>query len=167
LKAKTKVSGDVDAEAARWCVAQGMPYVMTGAGPIDIIAAPRELVITAEKIAVPRHIYTDGQVRPDLETFDTTPVGDTRGRWQGDEVVAETIGMSAGVGPAGAPRTEASRVVERFKVTGNVLTISATWTDKSVLKGPYRYTLTYRRLPASYTAPEHYCDPRDNGVGHP
>jgi hypothetical protein len=33
-------------------------------------------------------------------------------------------------------RAQASRVVERFKAMGNMLMISATWTDKTVFKAP-------------------------------
>ena len=39
-KAKLKARDDVDVEEVRWCVQQGLPYVMENAGPIDIVVGP-------------------------------------------------------------------------------------------------------------------------------
>jgi hypothetical protein len=164
-KAKLKARDDVDVEEVRWCVQQGLPYVMENAGPIDIVVGPEELAILEEKVALPRHIYTAGQPHPDMKIFDNTPVGYSSGRWLGnDELIVETFGLSAGVGPANAPRTESARVSETFKVVGDTLKVSTIWTDPATFRRPYRYTLVYQRLPADYTAQESYCDPRANGV---
>jgi hypothetical protein len=166
-KAKLKARDDVDLEQVRWCVEQGLPYIMDNAGPIDIIVGPQELAILEEKVALPRHIYTAGQPHPDMNIFDTTSVGYSSGRWQGDDLVVDTAGLSAGVGPAGAPRTESAKISETFKVVGDTLKVSTIWTDPATFRRPYRYTLVYQRLPADYTAQENYCDPRAAGVAHP
>jgi hypothetical protein len=167
-KTKLKARDDADAEDVRWCVQQGLPYIMENAGPLDIIVGPKELAILEEKVALPRHIYTAGQPHPDMTIFDNTPVGYSSGRWVGkDELVVDTIGLSAGVGPTNAPRTESAKVSETFKVVGDTLKVSTIWTDPATFRRPYRYTLVYQRLPADYTAPESYCDPRANGVVHP
>lgn len=165
-KATLKATGDVDVQAVRWCVEQGLPYVMDAAGAIDILVGPKEVAILEEKDALPRHIYTGGQPHPDMTIFDNTPVGYSSGRWQGDELIVDTVGLSAGVGPAGAPRTQSATVSETFKVAGNTLEVATTWTDPATFRQPYQYTLIYRRLPARYTAREDYCDPRVNGVVH-
>jgi hypothetical protein len=167
-KAKLKARDDADVEDVRWCVQQGLPYIMENAGPLDIIVGPKELVILEEKVALPRHIYTAGQPHPDMTIFDNTPVGYSSGRWQGkDELIVDTIGLSAGVGPANAPRTETAKVSETFKVVGETLKVTTIWTDPATFRRPHRYTLVYQRLPADYTAQESYCDPRANGVVHP
>jgi hypothetical protein len=167
-RAKLKARDDVDVEDVRWCVQQGLPYIMENAGPLDIIVGQEELVILEEQVALPRHIYTAGQPHPDMTIFDSTPVGYSSGRWVGkDELMVDTIGLSAGVGPANAPRTESAKVSETFKVAGDTLKVSTIWTDPATFRRPYRYTLVYERLPAGYTAQESYCDPRANGVVHP
>jgi hypothetical protein len=167
-KAKLKARDDADAEDVRWCVQQGLPYVMENSGPIDIIVGPAEFAILEEKVGLPRHIYTAGQPHPDMTTFDNSPVGYSSGRWRGnDELIVDTIGLSAGVGPTNAPRTESAKISETFKVVGDMLKVSTIWTDPATFRRPYRYTLVYQRLPANYTAPESYCDPRANGVVHP
>jgi hypothetical protein len=167
-KAKLKARDDVDMEDVRWCVQQGLPYIMENAGPIDIIVGSKELAILEEKVALPRHIYTAGQPHPDMTIFDNTPVGYSSGRWQGDdELIVDTFGLSAGVGPSNAPRTESAKISETFKVVGDTLKVSTIWTDPATFRRPYRYTLVYQRLPANYTPQESYCDPRANGVAHP
>jgi hypothetical protein len=167
-KAKLKARDDADVEDVRWCVQQGLPYIMESAGPLDILVGPKEIAILEEKVALPRHIYTAGQPRPDMTIFDNTPVGYSSGRWQGDdELIVDTVGLSAGVGPGNAPRTESAKISEKFKVAGDTLKVSTTWTDPATFRRPYHYTLVYQRLPANYTAEESYCDPRANGVAHP
>jgi hypothetical protein len=167
-KTKLKAQDDVDVEDVRWCVQQGLPYIMENSGPLDIIVGAEELAILEEKVALPRHIYTAGQPHPDMSIFDNTPVGYSNGRWLGnDELIVDTIGLSAGVGPANAPRTESAKVSETFKVVGDTLKVSTIWTDPATFRRPYRYTLVYQRLPANHTAQESYCDPRANGVVQP
>ncbi len=164
---KVQARDDIDVQSVRWCVEQGLPYVMDNAGPIDIIVGPQEMAILAEKVALPRHIYTAGQPRPDMSIYDPTPVGYSSGQWRGqNELVVETVGLSAGVGPASIPRTPTSHLSETFTVSGQTLTVTAVWTDPATLRRPYRYSLTYQKLPERYTAREYYCDPRANGVGH-
>lgn len=171
--AKTEMSkpdrkGDVHLESDRWCIFQGMPYVMDNAGPIEIRQSPGETIILAERLAVPRHIYFKLKERPTADVFDFTPVGFSTGQRSGDSLVVTTDMFSEGIGLEGAPRTENARLVERFTVSkdGKQLVVNSTWTDAGVFKTPYRYTWTYERIPETYTAGFHYCDPRDNGVGN-
>ena len=167
-KSKPDHKGDVHLESDRWCIFQGMPYVMDSAGPIEIRQSAGETVILAERLAVPRHIYFKLAERPTADIFDFTAVGLSTGQLSGDSLVVTTDMFTAGVGLEGAPRTEKAKVVERFKVSkdGKQLAITATWTDPDVFKTPYTYTWTYERLPESYTASFFHCDPQANGVGN-
>jgi hypothetical protein len=165
---KVKTKGDVDLEAVRWCVYQGLPYIMDNAGPIEIRRSPYEFVVASEQIAVPRHIYTSIAKHPSEDVFDNTVVGNSLGKWASGVLTVDTVGLKEGVGPAGAPRTGKSHVVEHFRLAdgGKRLLVTATWTDPKVFAKPYTYTLAYERLPDDYTPPAYYCDPRNNGVGH-
>jgi hypothetical protein len=167
-KAKPDRRGDIDVESDRWCIYQGMPYVMSSAGPIEIRQSPGETIIVAERLAVPRHIYHQLKKRPSPDVFDFTPVGLSTGRREGDALVVETDMFSEGLGPDGVPRTEKTKLVERFHVSkdGTALAVTSTWKDPGVFVKPYVYTWTYERIPEDYTVVEHYCDPRANGVGN-
>lgn len=160
--------GDVDLESDRWCIFQGMPYVMDSAGPIEIRQSVGETIIIAERLAVPRHIYFKLDERPSADVYDFTPVGLSTGQREGDSLVVTTDMFTAGLGLDGAPRTEKAKLVERFNVSknGKELVIASTWTDPDVYKEPYRYSWTYERIPENYTASPNYCDPRANGVGN-
>jgi len=159
--------GDIDVEGARWCVFQGMPYVMDNAGPIEIRQSPAEAIIIAEHLAVPRHIYFHLK-RPTADIFDFTPVGMSTGKRVGNGLTVNTDMFANGLGPNGIPRTEKSKLVERFQLLqgGRKLAVTATWTDPGVFVKPYVYTWTYERIPENYTVQEYYCDPRANGVGN-
>ena len=160
--------GDIDVESDRWCVYQGMPYVMDNAGPIEIRQSPAETIIVAEHLAVPRHIYFRLKKRPTPDIFDFTPVGNAVGRRVGDTLVVDTGMFSDGMGPDGVPRGEKSKVVERFQVLegGEKLAVTTTWTDPDIFVKPYVYTWTYEKIPEGYTVEGKYCDPRVNGVGN-
>jgi hypothetical protein len=164
--AKTKTDGEVDVEASRWCVPQGLPYLMTSAGALEFRTAPTEILMLAERLGIPRHIYTARRTHVSEDVFDHTPLGNSIGRWTGGVLTVDTVGFNKGVGPTGAPRTETAHLVERFQVSGDRLVVTSTWTDPKAFSRPYTYTLTYERLPAAYVGQENYCDPRDNGVGH-
>lgn len=172
-RAKTEMvkpdrKGDIDLESDRWCVFQGMPYVMGNAGPIEIRQSPAETIIVAERLAVPRHIYFQLKKRPSPDIFDFTVVGNSIGRRTGDALIVNTEMFSEGLGPDGVPRTEKAKLVERFQLLdgGQKLAVTSTWTDPDIFVKPYVYTWTYEKLPADYTVEPHYCDPRANGVGN-
>lgn len=160
--------GDVDLESDRWCIFQGMPYVMDSAGPIEIRQSPGETVILAERLAIPRHIYFKLAERPSPDVFDFTAVGFSTGQREGDSLVVTTDMFTEGVGLNGAPRTEKAKLVERFKVSGDgkQLVVSSTWSDPDVFRTPYSYTWTYERIPENYTVSFFHCDPQANGVGN-
>lgn len=162
--AKVAREGDTEADANKWCVIQGMPHLMDSAGPIDVIQGATEIVILAEKLAAARHIYTDGRKHPSEAIFDNTEIGNSVGHWNKGALNVDTVGFTKGIGPFGAPRTETSHLVETFKLAGDKLTVTSTWTDPAVYAKPFTYTLVYDRLPSDYSAQEYYCDPRDHGA---
>lgn len=157
----------LDEKSRLWCLQQGMPYLMEHGGPIDIVQNGGELSIQAEHLSLPRHIYLDGRRHPDPAVFDNVEAGNSIGRWKGDTLLVDTVGFSDGVGPAGAPRTASGHLVEQIRISGGKLLVTSTWSDPKVFVKPYTYTLTYKALPADYTAVEDYCSPLENGVGRP
>lgn len=165
--AKPGHKGDVDIEGSRWCVFEGVPYVMDNAGPIEIRQSAAETIIVAERLAVPRHVYFRLK-RPTADTFDFTPVGLSTGRRAGNALLVDTDMFQDGLGPNGVPRTEKSKMAERFQLAdgGKKLVVTTTWSDPDIFAKPYVYTLTYERIAEPYRVQEYYCDPRANGVGN-
>jgi hypothetical protein len=154
---------DTDKGLDNRCVLQGMPHVLDSAGPIDIIQGETEVVISAEKLSHFRHIYIDGRKHVSDDLFDHSSMGDSIGHWRGNSLMVETVGFSKGVGPFGAPLTDNTHLIETFKVVGDMLSVTSTWTDKFTFAKPFIYTLVYDRVQGAYTADNYYCDPRNNG----
>jgi hypothetical protein len=82
-------------------------------------------------------------------------LGDSIAHWEGDTLVADTIGLHPTRGvtsiPGGGYRTDKSHLVERYKLieNGNVLSVTFTWTDPTVFAAPQTYEFRYYRLPAA------------------
>ena len=157
-----------DEYATRWCNWIGLPAAMDATRPIDIRQGRRQIVMNFETIATPRHIYLDRAKHVDLDTYDATTTGDSIGRWDGDTLVVDTIGIAGNKGlsaiPGGGFRTDDSHLVERYRLlnNGSVLEATFTWTDPKVFRAPHTYQYRYYRAPARYEAqPPIWCDPFD------
>jgi len=95
------------------CLPDGVPadlFVMT----FKMIEAPNEIVMLTEIGSPPRQIYTDGRSLP--KNPDPTWMGYSVGKWQGDTLVVETVGLNdrGWLDGFGHPRSEAMRMTERY-----------------------------------------------------
>lgn len=157
------------AKAIRWCNWVGMPTTMDVGRPLNIRQGAREIVIVAESPVTPvRHLYLDRKTHIDKEIFDPTTSGDSIAHWEGDTLVADTIGFEPTRGitaiPGGGFRTANSHLVERYRLlkNGTVLSVRFTWTDPDVFQTPHTYEFRYQRVEKEYGArPYQLCDPFD------
>jgi len=97
------------------CLPSNTPRIWTLPHRQRIIQTPRELVVLNEFSSAYRQIYTDGRALP----VDPQPSwnGYSIGRWQGQTLVVETIGLSKNVwlDISGSPLSEEARVTERLR----------------------------------------------------
>jgi hypothetical protein len=140
------------------CAPGGTPTSITTQrtehGPIELIQRPGVLWILAEFPQSIRRIPTDGSPLP--EDPDPSFAGTSRGRWEGDTLVVETIAIDTrmrniSVGRSGDANawthSEQERVIERFsRPSKNFLTYQVTVDDPVVLaqpfvSAPWRWTL--------------------------
>ena len=82
-----------------------MPGIMGQPYPMEFLLTPGQVTIVIEAYNQIRHIYTDG--RPLPEDPDPTFYGTSVGHWEGDTLVAETVGF------AEVPRGITSRIATR------------------------------------------------------
>jgi hypothetical protein len=139
------------------CLPPGMPGIMGQPYPMEFLMTPGKVTIIIEAYTQVRHIYTDG--RPLPEDPDPKFFGTSIGHWQGDTLVAETVGFNDHVQLArGVPHTDKMKIVERFRLTDpDTMSIETTITDPGVLTAPYITTGTLRRH-RNWTISEYVCE---------
>src|SRR5687767_11678475 len=151
--------GDAPATPAVLCLPYGMPRMMTVASyPIEILQTPGQITIVTEAFSEVRRVFLD---QPQLPIDDVPPgyYGHSVGRWEGDTLVIETVGIKESVpGYNGMPHSSQMRIVERLRlVAPDILHDQITIHDPVVLEKPLMYTLGYRRL-SNYKMVEFVCE---------
>ncbi len=139
------------------CLPPGMPGIMGQPYPMEFLLTPGKVTIVIEAYTQVRHIYTDGRALP--AEPDPTFFGTSIGHWEGDTLVAETVGFSDHVQHArGVPHGEKMKIVERFRLTDlDTMTIETTISDPEVLTAPYTTSASLRRH-RNWTISEYICE---------
>jgi hypothetical protein len=115
-----------------------------------IVQAPGVVAITYEMIHDTRVIYTDG--RPHINTGIRQYLGSTRGRWEGDVLVAETTNLtdqtSIGLNGNGLRHSDKMKLTEKWKrVANDIVQYQVTIDDPVTFARPY--TLSMPMTPLS------------------
>jgi hypothetical protein len=147
------------ANAAR---GNGALLVNPDSGGIHIIEHKDEVILAGERGGV-RHIYLDGRPHPALAGRVPTPAGHSTGRYDGNALIIDTIGLTPGGVVGGGQRTPETRLTERLEVSpdGKTMTITYTWQDPKIYQKPHTYSYVFDRLPAGSYAFEDWCDAGD------
>ena len=139
------------------CLPPGMPGIMGQPYPMEFLLTPGKVTIVIEAYTQVRHIYTDGRSLP--EEPDPKFFGTSIGRWEGDTLVAETVGFNDFVQHArGVPHGDKMKIVERFRLTDpDTMSIETTISDPDALTVPYTTTASLRRH-RDWTISEYVCE---------
>ena len=134
---------------------------MAAVEAIEILQTPKQIVVLAEFLTQTRRIYVNEKM-PALEDISPGYNGYSVGRWQGDTLIVETIGVREDVKFMGIPRSAQMKVTERLRLTApDLLENQITIDDPAVLATPYRFTFGYKRNP-EYRIMEYICDNNRN-----
>jgi hypothetical protein len=121
------------------CVPDGMPRIMR-LYPIEFLFTPGRLTVGIETYSQTRRIYMDG--RPLPEDPDPAFNGHSVGRWEGDTLVIDTIGLHPmnRLVP-GVQFSEQGRIRERIRLESpDRLVATVTVTDPAIFAKPWTYT---------------------------
>ena len=143
-------------EAQAMCLPPGIPGVMQQPYPIEILYSPDRVTILTEAYEQVRRIYMDG--RPLPEDPDLFFNGNSVGRWDGNTLVIDTVGLSpqSNIAP-GIPHTEKSRIAERiFLQAPGQMIDEMTITNPDVLTEPFVVRVAYK-LDNSFPIREYVC----------
>jgi hypothetical protein len=175
--ARTKAERASDAEGTPIaapgvdCLPYGMPEMMSAIYPLEILQTPGQVTIIAEAFSQVRRIYLD---QPQVKVGDAPPgyYGHSVGRWEGDTLVVDTIGVKDSVlGHEEMPHSDQMRITERFHlVAPDILHDDLTVADPVTLQMPWHFSFAYKRM-KGYQMQEYVCENNheyvdDNGVTH-
>jgi hypothetical protein len=145
------------------CVPNGMPDIMAQPYPYDFLLTPGQVTIIGEAYRMTRYIYTDGRPLPKdpAPTFWGTSVG----HWEGNTLVAETVGFlpQTDIVPGSGiehrfPHSGKMKIIERFRLLDpDTMSIQTTIIDPVVLQHPYTSTQILKRH-RDWTIDEYICE---------
>lgn len=150
--------GEPQATNGVLCVPYGVPTMMSVAVyPVEFIQTPKQLTIISEAFSEVRRVYMDKPQAP-IDEVPPGYYGRSVGRWDGDTLVVDTVGIKPTVQYKNTPHSDQMRITERIQlVAPNVLHDQVTIVDPVMLEKPITYTLSYSRLP-DYEMVEFVCD---------
>lgn len=155
---KIKLMGDLTAVTPHLgCEPRGMPGLMTAGFPMQFIQTPGQLVVLTEIEPTYRVIPTDG--RPLPENPDPAFKGTAAGRWEGDTLVVEVIGVDVRtwVDGRGWFHSDQMRITERFRrPDAETFIYQYTVEDPKVLTKPWT-SVPHRWTLANEPLYEYYC----------
>lgn len=137
---KTRVAGNSKDNPEAHCLPMGIVQLHTQGAPRKFFQMPRSLVILYEASWERREIFTDGRKLPPVDDVHPWYYGYSAGRWEGDELVVETVGFRDGgwLDIIGSPLTDAGKVTERFRrPTYGRMEIDVTVEDKKAYTKPF------------------------------
>ena len=148
------------------CLPPGFPRIMGTPYPLQFVVLPDQVLILFEAFSQVRHIYTDGRPHPD--DLDPTYNGHSIGRWEGDTLVVDTVGLRGDTifDVSGAPHSDVLRVSERIRrVSADSIEDRMVVEDGKALTRPWPVLRTYERQPR-WTMTEYVCEENQrNPVG--
>jgi hypothetical protein len=139
------------------CVPDGMPAMMQAMFPMEVLETPGQITIIQEAYNQVRRIYLGEQA---LAPEEAEPrfAGHSVGRWEGDTLVVETVGVKDYVEFRNVPHSANMRVVERLRlVDDDYMENQVTVIDPEYLTEPWTWTWMYRRWPG-YKIHEYVCE---------
>jgi len=124
------------------CLPFGMPLINTAPFPYKIIQDPGLIVMLFEKDTNFRQIFMDGRKLPP----DPVPswLGYSVGRWEGDALVVETVGLTSRswLDAAGHSHSDDMRITERYRRRDfGHLDLEETIDDPKTYTRPFKLTI--------------------------
>jgi hypothetical protein len=139
------------------CLPQGMPGMMLAIFPMEVIQTRGQVTIIEEAFTQVRRIYV-GEDPPAVEDAEPGFYGHSGGKWDGNTLVVDTVGIKTNILYRNVPHSEEMRIHERMRVIDkDHWEDQVTITDPKYLTGPWSWTWTYKRRP-NYKMYEYVCE---------
>jgi len=154
---EANAKGQPIAERVVSCLPDGMPGMMAGPFPVEILQSRGQVTVIQEAYTQVRRILLDRQQKP-IDDVEPGFYGHSVGHWEADTLVADTIGVREDVTYQNVPHSKDMHIKERFTLGSNgILRDEITIEDPAVLEKPWTFTFGYRRMP-DYQLLEYVCE---------
>jgi hypothetical protein len=145
------------AERVVACLPDGMPGMMAGPFPLEILQSKGQVTIIQEAYTQVRRILLDRQQKP-VDDVEPGFYGHSVGRWNQGALTVDTIGVRENVHYQNVPHSKDMRIKERFTLgEDGILRDEITIEDPAFLEKPWTFTFGYRRMP-DYQLLEYVCE---------
>jgi hypothetical protein len=139
------------------CLPDGVPSMMSGPFPLEILQGATQINIAQEAYNQIRRIYLD-KPQVTLDDIELGFYGRSVGEWEGETLVVDTIGIKEYVRYRDVPHTIDMRLTERFRlVAPDILWDEITIEDPEMLEKPWTVTFAYKRM-SDYEILEYVCE---------
>jgi hypothetical protein len=142
---ETQKKGGQSTGASVKCKYEGMPTIMAARGALEILQTPGQVTVLGEYMTQTRRIYLDGSL-PAMDDLSPGYMGYSAGKWQGNTLEVQTIGVREDVLYRDIPHSAKLKILEKIHLTGpDLLQDEITLIDPDRLTRPYRVTFTYKK----------------------
>lgn len=127
------------------CLPPGPTRAFTAPFPFLLVQHPKMIAILYEYFTIWRVVYMDGRSHPaDIADYPDY-MGHSIGRWEGNALVVETVGLNdtTWLDTAGHEHSDKLRVTERFEKSGDNISWTATFDDPVFFTKPWSITRTF------------------------
>jgi hypothetical protein len=139
------------------CLPDGMPAMMMGMFPMEVLQTPGQVTIIQEAYNQVRRVYMGAQL-PSFEDAEPLFWGHSTGKWEGDTLVVKTIGIKDNVRFRDAPHGSKMVIMERLKLLSpEMMEDQVTVTDPDYFTGPWQWRWVYQRM-KDYKMLEYVCE---------
>ncbi len=163
----SKAATGLVADPVALCYPPGMPRMMVAVYGMEILQTPEQIAITSEWQAASRRVWMKVKTHPDPEELDPTYAGHSIGKWEGDTLVIDTVGIrkDVPVDYMGLPQSGNMHVVERITETSpGILVNEITIDDPEAFSAPWKQKYTYRYRPDLHLQ-EYTCLENNRNIG--
>jgi hypothetical protein len=141
------LAGKIPHTPGQSCVPSGVPYYMLSGGPFYFLQTPKQVWIIESGERQARRVYMNV---PHSANPKPSWYGESVGRYEGDTLVIDTIGLNAKtfVDNYRTPHSEKLHVVERFRVSddGKALEYRVSVDDPQTYKQPWQAMRRFNRV---------------------
>jgi hypothetical protein len=154
---EAEANGEPLGSNVTYCIPDGMPGMMNGPFPMEILQSNGQVTIIQEAYNQVRRILLDQPQKP-IDDIEPGFYGRSVGHWEGDTLVVDTLGIKESVRYQNMPHSRDLRIKERIRpVTPEIVWDEITIDDPATLEKPWTYTVAYKRMPG-YTLLEYICE---------